>query len=65
MSFKQNTESITEYYTYMKAVWEELDSLNMLPAVTNPTEDVIKLLDAINLQKEESRLFQFLNGINE
>ena len=49
----------------MKAFWEELDSLNMLPVVTNPTKYVIKLLDAINLQREESRLFQFLNGISE
>lgn len=62
---KQNADSVTEYYTSMKAVWEELDSLNMLHVVASPTPDVVKLLEAINLQREESRLFQFLNGLSE
>lgn len=57
--------SITEYYTSMKAVWEEFDTFNMLHVVVNPVPDVVKLLEAIKLQKEELRLFQFLNGLNE
>lgn len=62
---KQHNESISKYYTSMKVVWEEIDSLNMLPVVSNPAEDVVKLLEAIDLQREESRLFQFLNGLSE
>lgn len=62
---KQQSTSITEYYTSIKAVWEELDSLNILHAFVVPTVEVVKLLEAIALQKEESSLFQFLNGLNE
>lgn len=62
---KQPSTSITEYNTSMKAVWKELDSLNMLPAIAAPTVKVVKLLEAIALQKKESRLFHFLNGLNE
>lgn len=64
-ALKQSTMSVTEYYTSMKTIWEELDAMNILPSVTAPSPDVVKLLVSINVQKEESRLFQFLNGLNE
>lgn len=62
---KQQNLSINEYYTAMKSIWEELDNLNALPVVNDATDDVKQLLAAIALQKEESKLFQFLNGVND
>lgn len=62
---KQADSSVTKYYTFLKTIWEELDALNILPAVTNPHPYVTKLLETINAQKEEARLFHFLNGLNE
>ncbi|KAL8098649.1 hypothetical protein AgCh_031420 [Apium graveolens] len=62
---KQNSLSVTEYYTSLKTIWEELDALNVLPTVAAPQPDVVKLLDTINAQREEGRLFQFLNGLSD
>ncbi|KAL8144971.1 hypothetical protein AgCh_003257 [Apium graveolens] len=62
---KHGTLSVTEFYISLKSVWAELNSLNLLPAIATPNPDVRKLLDIIHTQKEESRLFQFLNGLSD
>lgn len=62
---KQGSMTVNDFYTLMRSLWEELDCLNMLPAVKQPTPEVTNLLNTIDLFKEESRLFQFLNGIDE
>ena len=56
---------MNEYYTKMKGMWEEQDSSNLLPAITEMTIEVNAFVEALNLQKEELSLFQFLNGLDE
>ncbi|XP_074346297.1 uncharacterized protein LOC141685074 [Apium graveolens] len=57
-SLKQNEFSIAIYYTAMS-------SMTVLPRVTVVSEEITALLKAIDIMKEESHLFQFLNGLNE
>ncbi|GJZ03454.1 cysteine-rich receptor-like protein kinase 8 [Tanacetum coccineum] len=49
----------------MKCVWEELDSINVLTMIANVSPKISLFLSALSKQKEEQRLFQFLNGLDE
>ena len=64
-SLKQDGLSISEYYTKMKAVWEELESMSELPCVITTADDIAQFLACLAKQQAERRLFQFLNGLDE
>ncbi|GJX29723.1 cysteamine dioxygenase [Tanacetum coccineum] len=61
----QQGSSVSEYYTRMKCVWEEFDSMNNLPRLVTITPEIYVFLSAVEKQKEEQRLFQFLNGLDD
>nr|GEX32709.1 cysteamine dioxygenase [Tanacetum cinerariifolium] len=61
----QSGSFVGGYYTKMKCVWEELDNINMLPVLVVVTPEISVFLGALNKQKEEQRLLQFLNGLKE
>nr|GEU85307.1 hypothetical protein [Tanacetum cinerariifolium] len=61
----QSGSFVGESYTKMKCVWEELDNINVLPVLAVVTLEILVFLVALNKQKEEQRLFQFLNGLEE
>ncbi|PWA67860.1 hypothetical protein CTI12_AA239180 [Artemisia annua] len=62
---QQQGSTVSEYYTRMKCVWEELDSMLMLPRLVTITPEISNFLSAVEKQKEEQRLFQFLNGLDD
>ena len=64
-SLKQSNLSVNDHYTKLKVIWEELDSLEILPRIGNVTADVLEYIKCIDKFKKENKLFQFLNGINE
>ncbi|KAL2944837.1 hypothetical protein RDABS01_033184 [Bienertia sinuspersici] len=61
---RQKEQSVTEYYTSMKSLWDELDAMSNLPPITLMTPEVQAFVNALNKQREEGRLFQFLNGLD-
>lgn len=62
---KQHSLSVREYYTLLKSIWEELDSLNLSPNVISTLPEVTELHETIVERKEKSRLFRFLNGLED
>lgn len=62
---QQEDASVTEYYAKMKALWEEREAMRVLPAITELSPEVNAFTAALNKEREELRLFQFLNGIDE
>ncbi|GJR70301.1 cysteamine dioxygenase [Tanacetum coccineum] len=61
----QQGSYVSEYYTKMKCVWEELDSMNNFPRLVTITPEISVFLSVVEKQKEEQRLFQFLNGLDD
>uniref|UniRef100_A0A803MDR9 Retrotransposon Copia-like N-terminal domain-containing protein n=1 Tax=Chenopodium quinoa TaxID=63459 RepID=A0A803MDR9_CHEQI len=62
---KQNGRSLSDYYTEMSSLWEEIEGLNLLPPITEMNSEVNVFISALNQQKDEHNLFQFLNGLDE
>ena len=48
---RQNHGPVSEYYTKLRSLWEELDHMSQLSKITAMTE--------------EQKLFQFLNGLDD
>ncbi|GJW63070.1 hypothetical protein Tco_0114954 [Tanacetum coccineum] len=61
----ETCNNLTQLETRMKCVWEELDSMTVLPRLITITPEMSVFLSAVEKQKEEQRLFQFLNGLDE
>ncbi|KAJ8436759.1 hypothetical protein Cgig2_030117 [Carnegiea gigantea] len=46
-SVKQDDTSVSDYYTLMRGIWEELDAMNELPRITTVGEDITQFLNAL------------------
>ncbi|XP_074336093.1 uncharacterized protein LOC141673262 [Apium graveolens] len=62
---KQNGSTLVEYYTSLSSIWEEIDVMTVLPVISFVSDEIRSFFKAIDVQKEESRLFQFLNGLDD
>ncbi|XP_057518382.1 uncharacterized protein LOC130799297 [Amaranthus tricolor] len=62
---KQLDRNLSEYYVEIRGLWEEIESLNVLPAITQVATEFKEFLNALQTQQDEQRLFQFLNGLDD
>jgi len=62
---KQNHGPVSECYTKLRCLWEELEDMSQLPKITVMTEEITMFLQAWTKQREEQKLFQFLNGLDD
>ena len=62
---QQNKLSVIDFYTNLSSIWDEIEAMNMLPVLEHSTLEMNKPLDVLHTQKEESKLFHFLNGLDD
>lgn len=62
---KQNGRLLADYYTEIRSLWEELESLSDYPAITQVNTEVKAYIDVVHREEEEQKLFQFLNSLDE
>ncbi|KAL2899241.1 hypothetical protein RDABS01_024323, partial [Bienertia sinuspersici] len=62
---KQDDMSITEYYSKMKCLWDEIESMRKYPQITELNPEINAFLEAMRAEQEQDRLFHFLNGIDD
>lgn len=62
---KQNGRSISDFYTELRVIWEELESLNVMPPISESRPEIETYMKALQAQKEEQKLFQFLSGLDD
>ncbi|KAL2940590.1 Na(+)-translocating NADH-quinone reductase subunit A [Bienertia sinuspersici] len=62
---EQQNRPVSEYYTHMRTLWLELESLSMMSPITEVNTEISAFIRCMNEQKEELKLFQFLNGLDD
>lgn len=62
-NLRQNGGKVSDYFTGLSSLWEEIESMNILPTVTTMTAEVTEMLKAMEKIKEEAKLFQFLKAM--
>ncbi|XP_058776229.1 uncharacterized protein LOC131650541 [Vicia villosa] len=64
-NFKQGNLKVSEYFTEMRALWEEIDQFRPMPQCTCPRPCVFAAMHSARSFKKEDQIIQFLMGLNE
>jgi len=52
-SLRQNRTPVNDYYTTLRCLWEELESMSQLPQLTLVTDEIKAFMEVMNQQREE------------
>ena len=63
-SLKQNSMSVTDYYTHLKILWDELSNLRPVPTCICIPQCNCNALDIIRNYNHQDYVIQFLKGLN-
>ena len=65
ISLNQGDMSVTEYFTKLRIIWDELENFRPNPVCTCPVKCSCSVISIINQRKCEDRVMQFLRGLND
>ncbi|XP_061343371.1 uncharacterized protein LOC133289455 [Gastrolobium bilobum] len=61
----QGDRSVTDYYTHLKTVWDELDNLKPLPNCVCAVPCVCGAITRMREYREQEQVIRFLRGLND
>ncbi|XP_055959798.1 uncharacterized protein LOC130014862 [Mercurialis annua] len=64
-AFHQNTLSVTEYFTHLKSLWDELISLRPFPVCICIPKCICNALPLIRKNHSNDQVIRFLKGLND
>ncbi|XP_061359907.1 uncharacterized protein LOC133303951 [Gastrolobium bilobum] len=62
---QQGDESVSQYYTQLKTVWDELENLKPLPICSCPMPCVCGAISRVREYREQEQVIRFLKGLKE
>ena len=64
-SIKQGDQSIKDYFTKLRIIWDELESYRPDPTCSCDPKCVCDALTSMIERKQQNRIMQFLRGLND
>jgi len=64
-SFIQNDLSVTDYFTKLRIIWDELDNFRPNPICVCQIKCICSVACEISKRKREDKAMQFLRGLND
>ncbi|XP_058000801.1 uncharacterized protein LOC131179102 [Hevea brasiliensis] len=63
--FKQGEHSVTDYFTHLKILWDELENIRPIPQCTCATPCICEAFVTVRKYRENDYVIRFLKGLND